>query len=46
MAQYCARVDTIHDAYLVNRARYYAQETRWSGQPFWQRRQNRDEGTA
>ncbi len=35
---YCAQLARIYDAYLHNRAHYYAAETRWAGESFWRRR--------
>ena len=38
LQKYAAGVEADYDACLKTRAKYYAEETRWPGSPFWQRR--------
>ena len=38
LPSYAAEVIRIRDAYLAQRAAWYALETRWAEQPFWRRR--------
>jgi flavin-dependent dehydrogenase len=38
LAGYGGAMAAVYDAYLHNRATFYAAERRWPGSPFWQRR--------
>lgn len=40
--RYDAHMAQIHTVYRAQLANYYAQETRWSGSPFWSRRQRQE----
>ena len=39
LPEYMQTMQNVHQAYRQHLAHWYGAETRWSGEPFWQRRQ-------